>query len=207
MPMSNATTTLTQYDHLLQDGAEVAAIVIRERLRPVQGPRGAFFPPTFAGIGQGKKSDYHIDRIGPRADDPEGAARDGLIVNRCTIDSVPSQANRLEARLLRYSGTRIPRVTVSGSRVGEGSLDLLEIGHRAADAAVRYTAGNGFQQFDSAMRAYVAGDAGPLARIAPTSLVFGYWDSRGETRSKARRIIRSEIVAYNVARATKRSQY
>jgi CRISPR-associated protein Csb1 len=53
----------------------------------------------------------------------------------------------------------------------------------------------------------VRGDAGPLAHLAPTSLVFGYWDSRGETKSKARRIVRSEIVAYNVARVTKRSQY
>src|SRR5205809_1538294 len=131
-------TILTQYDHLLDDNADVAAIVIRESLRPVQGVRGVFFPPTFAGIGQGRKSDYHIDRLGPRADDPEGASRDGSIVNRCTVDSVPSQANRLESRLLRYSGKRIPKVTVSGSRVGERPLDLLEIGHRVADAAIRY---------------------------------------------------------------------
>jgi CRISPR-associated protein Csb1 len=212
MPMTNETTILTRHDHLLRDGAEVAAIVIRERLRPVQGPHGAFFPPTFAAIGQGRRSDYHIDRIGPRADDPEGASRDGVIANRCTVDSVPSQANRLEARLLRYSGTRIPRVTVSGSRVGARSIDLLEIGHRVADAAVRYTADNGFQQFESALRAFVSGDAGPLARLAPTSLVFGHWDSRDSatskaTKSKARRIIRSEVVAHNVARCTKRSQY
>jgi CRISPR-associated protein Csb1 len=212
-------TTLTKYDDLLGDGAEEAAIVIRERLRPVQGPRGVFFPPTFAGIGQGKKSDYHIDRLGPlggngRDDpgDPDKAQRDGLVANRCTVDSVPSQANRLEARLLRYSGTRIPRVTISGSGVGQRPLDLLEIGHRVADAAVRYTANNGFQPFENALRAFVAGDAGPLARLAPTSLVFGHWDSRDSatsksTKSKARRLVRSEIVAYNVARATKRSQY
>ncbi|HCF58731.1 MAG TPA: hypothetical protein DFS52_12155, partial [Myxococcales bacterium] len=69
--MSND-TTLTQYDDLLRDDADVAAIVIRERLRPVQGARGVFFPPTFAATGRGK-SDYQIDRFGPRADDPEGA--------------------------------------------------------------------------------------------------------------------------------------
>lgn len=201
-----------QHDHLLRDEADVAAIVIRERLRPVQGPRGVFFPPTFAAIGQGRKSDYHIDRIGPRADDPEGAQRGGMLANRCTVDSVPSQANRLEARLLRYSGTSIPKVTISGSRVGQHPLDLLEIGHRVADAAVRYTANGGFKPFEGALRAYLKGDAGPLARLAPTSLVFGHWDSRDSatsraTKSKARRLIRSEIVAYNVARVTKRSQY
>ena len=62
--MSNE-VKLDQYDHLLRDDADVAAIVIRERLRPVQGSRGVIFPPTFAGIGQGRKSDYHIDRLGP----------------------------------------------------------------------------------------------------------------------------------------------
>jgi CRISPR-associated protein Csb1 len=205
--MSSDTNILSRYDDFLNDEADIAAIVIRERLRPVQGPRGVFFPPTFAAIGQGKKSDYHIDQIGPRDDDPEGATREGVLANRCTVDSVPSQANRLENRLLRYSGTCIPKVSISGSRVGERSLDLLEVGHRVADAVLRYTAGNGYEPFKEALRAFVAGDSGPLARLAPTSLVFGHWDSRGGTKSKARRLLRSEIVAYNVARATKRSQY
>lgn len=213
---------LTQYDDLLKEGADVAAIVIRERLRPVQGARGVFFPPTFAATGRGK-SDYQIDRFGPRADDPEGAQKEGLVANRCTVDSVPSQANRLEARLLKYSGTSIPKVTITGSRVGHGSIDLLDVGHRVGDAVVRYSKvkvtnngkeeeRDGFEQFEAALQAYVKGDAALLARLAPTSLVFGHWDSRDSatkksTKSKARRLIRSEIVAYNVQRVTKRSQY
>lgn len=212
--MSND-TTLTQYDHLLKDDAEVAAIVIRERLRPVQGARGVFFPPTFAATRKGEKSDYQIDRFGPRADAPEGAQKDGVIANRCTIDSVPSQANRLEARLLKYSGTSIPKVTITGSRVGQGSIDLLEVGHRVGDAVVRYSKNgdkDGFEPFEAALQAYVKGDAAPLAKVAPTSLVFGHWDSRDSatkksTKSKARRLIRSEIVAFNVQKVTKRSQY
>ena len=213
--------TLTQYDDFLKDDADVAAIVIRERLRPVQGARGVFFPPTFAATGRGK-SDYQIDRFA-RADDPESAQKDGVIASRCTVDSVPSQANRLEARLLKYSGTSIPKVTITGSRVGQGALDLLEVGHRVGDAVVRYSKvkvtnngkdeeRDGFEQFEAALRSYVKGDAAPLARLAPTSLVFGHWDSRDSatkksTKSKARRLIRSEIVAYNVQRVTKRSQY
>jgi CRISPR-associated protein Csb1 len=219
--MSND-NTLTQYDDLLKDDADVAAIVIRERLRPVQGARGVFFPPTFAATGRGK-SDYHIDRFGPGADDPEGAQKEGAVASRCTVDSVPSQANRLEARLLKYSGTSIPKVTITGSRVGQGSIDLLEVGHRVGDAVVRYSKvkvtnngkdeeRDGFEQFEAALQAYVKGDAALLARLAPTSLVFGHWDSRDSatrksTKSKARRLIRSEIVAYNVQRVTKRSQY
>jgi CRISPR-associated protein Csb1 len=206
--------TLTQYDHLLKDDADVAAIMIRERLRPVQGAQGVFFPPTFAATGRGK-SDYQIDRFGPRADDPEGAQKDGVIANRCTVDSVPSQANRLEARLLKYSGTLIPKVTITGSRVQQGSIDLLEVGHRVGDAVVRYSKNgdkDGFEPFEAALQAYVKGDAGPLAQLAPTSLVFGHWDSRDSatkksTKSKARRLIRSEIVAYNVQKVTRRSQY
>lgn len=228
--MSND-TTLTQYDDLLRDDADVAAIVIRERLRPVQGARGVFFPPTFAATGRGK-SDYQIDSFGPRANDPEGAQKDGFVASRCTVDSVPSQANRLEARLLKYSGTSIPRVTITGSRVGQGSIDLLEVGHRVGDAVVRYSkttveetvknaegkdekkpvGSDGFEKFEAALQAYVKGDAAPLAKLAPTSLVFGHWDSRDSatkksTKSKARRLIRSEIVAFNVQRVTKRSQY
>lgn len=221
--MSNNDTTLKQYDDLLKDDADVAAIVIRERLRPVQGARGVFFPPTFAATRKGEKSDYQIDRFGPRADDPEGAQKDGVIASRCTVDSVPSQANRLEARLLKYSGTSIPKVTITGSRVGRGSIDLLEVGHRVGDAVVRYskvTVTNngkeeevdGFKPFEEALQAYVKGNAAPLAKLAPTSLVFGHWDSRDSatkksTKSKARRLIRSEIVAFNVQKFTKRSQY
>lgn len=215
--MSND-TTLTQYDDLLKDDASVAAIVIRERLRPVQGARGVFFPPTFAATRKGEKSDYQIDWFAPRDEDrkvPELAAKDGLIANRCTVDSVPSQANRLEARLLKYSGTSIPKVTITGSRVGQGSIDLLEVGHRVGDAVVRYSKNgdkDGFEPFEAALQAFVKGDAAPLAKLAPTSLVFGHWDSRDSatkksTKSKARRLIRSEIVAYNVQKVTKRSQY
>lgn len=209
--MSND-TILTQYDHLLNDDADVAAIVIRERLRPVQGARGVFFPPTFAATGRGK-SDYQIDWFSPRDEDrkaPELAAKEGVTANRCTVDSVPSQANRLEARLLKYSGTSIPKVTISGSRVGQGSIDLLEVGHRVGDAVVRYSKDgdkDGFEPFEAALQAYVKGEAAPLAQLAPTSLVFGHWDSRGSTKSKARRLIRSEIVAFNVQKVTKRSQY
>lgn len=210
-------TTLTQYDDVLKDDADVAAIVIRERLRPVQGARGVFFPPTFAATGRGK-SDYQIDWFSPRDEDrkaPELAAKEGVIANRCTVDSVPSQANRLEARLLRYSGTSIPKVTITGSRVGQGSIDLLEVGHRVGDAVVRYSKNgdkDGFEPFEAALQAYVKGDAAPLAKLAPTSLVFGHWDSRDSatkksTKSKARRLIRSEIVAFNVQKVTKRSQY
>ncbi|MEW6058375.1 MAG: type I-U CRISPR-associated protein Cas7, partial [Bdellovibrionota bacterium] len=40
--------------------------------------------------------------------------------------------------------------------------------------------------------------AGPLVRLAPTSLVFGVWDSRGGTAEKRPRLVRSVIRALDV---------
>jgi CRISPR-associated protein Csb1 len=58
-----------------------------------------------------------------------------------------------------------------------------------------------------AFRALVdRGDAEPLARIAPTSLVFGVWDSRA-TQAKVPRIVRSVIRAYNVREFHRSAQY
>jgi CRISPR-associated protein Csb1 len=42
------------------------------------------------------------------------------------------------------------------------------------------------------------GNAAPLAAIAPTSLVFGVWDSRGGTGEKRPRLVRSIIRAWDV---------
>jgi CRISPR-associated protein Csb1 len=50
------------------------------------------------------------------------------------------------------------------------------------------------------------GDAEPLAKIAPTSLVFGAWDSR-DTQAKLPRLIVSTIRAFNVAKLTRSAQF
>jgi CRISPR-associated protein Csb1 len=52
----------------------------------------------------------------------------------------------------------------------------------------------------------VNGDVEPLARIAPTSLVFGAWDSR-DTQARLPRLIASNILAYDVRPLTRRAQY
>ena len=70
-----------QYDHYLNNDGP-AALVIREYLMPVEGPDGVLFPATFA-AGDGFPGGYNIDG------DPNGA-------NVCLIDSVGSQANRIE---------------------------------------------------------------------------------------------------------------
>jgi CRISPR-associated protein Csb1 len=191
------------WDALLDEERGPAAIIIRERLRPAAGHGTPIAPPTFAGRRQGE-SDYHCDGV-----DPSNwvavleAVRERRAVNHCTIDSIPSQANRMESALKRFESTWIPKVTLQGAK--QQTMSLLDVGHRVADAAV--WCADGYEDFLKALEAYVDGDASPLARLAPTALVFGYWDSRGTTGGKARRLVRSEITADNVVKLGRRSQY
>lgn len=191
------------WDVILDDENGPAAIVIRECLRPAAGPLSPVAPPTFAGRGQGD-SDYNFDGEDPRNwESVLKAVSDGRVANRCTLDSIPSQANRMESGLKRFEGRHIPKVTLIGSK--HGAMSLLDVGHRVADAAL--WSADGYDDFQTALEAYVQGNALPLAKLAPTSLVFGYWDSRGTTGGKARRLIRSEIFAENVVKLSRKSQY
>src|SRR3954471_11094533 len=84
-------------------------------------------------------------------------------------------------------------------------INLLEIGHRVADGAVRYS-----KFADLASKAISAldkhGNAAELARIAPTSLVFGFWDSR-DSQFRYGRVLTSTIRATNVAVLKRSAQF
>lgn len=188
-------STLTQYDTWLAEHGP-AALVIREHLMPVEGPDGVLFPAGFApeeGADRDKskfQGGYNID-IGP----------DGK-TNVCLVDSVGSQANRIEPvfKTQKYKGL-VPQVVITA---GEKSISLLDAGHRAGDAVVRSTPLQA--EMHKAFKAVQAGDALPLAKTAPTSLVFGVWDSRN-TQAKVPRLVASTIRAYNVRRLTRSAQY
>lgn len=180
--------SVTCFDDWFKDNGP-AALVIREHLVPVEGEDGVVFPATFAAsedktFGGG----YNIDVFGE--------------TNVCLIDSVGSQANRIEPLFAKdgYS-VLVPQVVVTA---GEKKINLLDAGHRAADAIVRCSALQ--EELRSAFKADLNGDAGPLARIAPTSLVFGVWDSR-DTQCKRPRLIASTIRAYDVRKLTRSAQY
>ncbi len=51
-----------------------------------------------------------------------------------------------------------------------------------------------------------AGDASAIAKLAPTSLVFGVWDSR-DTQAKLPRIVQSVIRAWDVSELKRSAQY
>jgi len=174
---------IDQFDRWLV--AETAtALVIREHLIPAEGKDGVLFPPTFA-AGDGFPGGYNIDVF------PDGS-------NVCLIDSVGSQANRIEPLFATgdYVGL-VPQIVV---RAGKKKVKLLEAGHRAGDAIVRCSALQ--KELRDAFQAALEGNAEPLAKIAPTSLIFGVWDSR-DTQAKFPRLIASTVRAFNVRKLTR----
>ncbi|MBL9204909.1 MAG: type I-U CRISPR-associated protein Cas7 [Opitutaceae bacterium] len=180
-------TKLTQYDHYLTNSGP-AALVIREYLVPVEGADGVLFPPTFA-AGDGFAGGYNIDG------DPKGE-------NIALIDSVGSQANRIEPMFAEPDYTTlVPQVVI---KAGAKSVSLLQAGHRAGDAIVRCSALQ--QELQDAFKKVLDGDASALAKIAPTSLVFGVWDSR-DTQAKMPRLVSSTIRAFNVMKLTRSAQF
>jgi CRISPR-associated protein Csb1 len=178
---------LTRFDNFLKDDGP-AALVIREPMMSVEGPHGVIFPATFAS-GDNFAGGYNID------EDVNGE-------NVCLIDSVGSQANRMEPLFAKekYAGL-VPQIVVNA---GEKAVNLLEAGHRAGDAIVRCSSLQ--KELQDAFKAILKGNAGPMAKIAPTSLVFGVWDSR-DTQAKLPRLVASTIRAYNVQKLTRSAQF
>ena len=159
------------------------ALTLRQKLLPVEGPDAVIFPPTYAGIG------YNVDDLS-----------DGTKV--ATIDSVGAQANRLEPLFKNALSRLVPQVTIT---YDGGSVSILDAGHRLGDALVRST--SLASEANKAFSAYQnTGDASGIARLAPTSLVFGAWDSR-DTQAKVPRILQSVIRAWDVDVLQRSAQY
>jgi len=177
---------LTKFDNYLSSDGP-AALVIREHLIPVEGADGVCFPSTFADIG------YNIDYENPR--DKTGR-------NIALIDSVGSQANRIEPMFAESSYKElVPQIII---KAGEKSINLLDAGHRAGDAIARCSELQ--SELQNAFKEILKGNSLPLAKIAPTSLVFGAWDSR-DTQAKLPRLIASTVRAYNVRKLTRSATY
>jgi CRISPR-associated protein Csb1 len=217
---------LTDYDKWLEDDGP-AALVIREYLVPVEGPEGVFFPATFA-AGDGFPGGYNIDVFPSDADVGAVALAANLAYakdrdksdkytrptieqfptakNVCLVDSVGSQANRIEPLFAkdRYKHLVPQQVVSAGEGEGKKSINLLEAGHRAGDALVRSTRLH--TELAKAFKDALTGDDVPLARLAPTSLVFGVWDSRN-TQAKRPRLVASTIRAYDVRLNTRSAVY
>ena len=170
------------FDNLLTSPA-IAAIVMRQPLKPVEGDDAVIYPPTFADVG------YNIDPLGDKDS--------SMPPNVCLIDSVGSQANRMEPLFKNapYAGL-VPQVQIQvKTKEADTTVHLFDAGHRIADAVARCS--ELYDDIKSAFTQVKSGNCEPLARLAPTSLVFGVWDSRG-TQVKLPRVVRSTIRALNV---------
>jgi CRISPR-associated protein Csb1 len=181
---------LKRFDEWLVSDS-VAAIVIREPLVPVEGPDGVFFPATYAAA-----EDKKVFPGGYNIDPPEGEK------NVCLVDSVGSQANRIEPLFGKPDYAKlVPQIII---QAGENSVNLLEAGHRAGDAIVRCTTLQ--KRLQNAFKSVLRGNSFDLAKIAPTSLVFGVWDSR-DTQAKLPRLVTSTIRAFDVKKLNRSAQF
>lgn len=176
-------------DNLTSD-PEIVALTFKQKLESIEGLDVPIFPPTYPSqkSGQQSKPQYTINET-----------KDGVLI--CDIDSVQSQANRMEAVFTNELADVIPQHVV---QAGEYTVPLTELPHRIADAAIRST--DLKDDIHEGMLKFRLGDPIPLARIAPTSLIYGVWDSR-DTQVKAPRAIRSEIRAHDVSVFTRSAQY
>lgn len=181
-----------EIDALLNEDS--LALHYRQALEPVDGRDVPIFPPTYPAA---RRDESH------RHDTPYtvNPMRDGTLV--ATLDSVPSQSNRME-RCFGKDGPLqhvVPDVRV---KAGTTEKHVADLGHRIADAAIRSTCLD--EEIRAAFEAYDQGVPTLIARLCPTALIYGAWDSR-DTRVKIPRAVRSEVIARDVDVFTRSAQF
>jgi CRISPR-associated protein Csb1 len=177
-----------------------AAVRKRQLLQPAGGKGDKIFPPTYPERrGQGPRHVFERRRL------------NGKEAWCVLVDSVQSQANRLEEALLaalRDGVIALPYVAVDFRNAGLAGLTeitSLDAPHRVYDAILRDSLleGEPFMASKLGIRLAQAkpGDATALLETSPTALLFGAWHSTGEgggLGAKFPRCLVSEIVAMNV---------
>lgn len=205
------------YETLRHAVEEAAAIRRVQRLQPTGGPGDKVFPPTYPGDGDNAPPRYVFEtrRIA------------GQDVRCVLLDSVQSQANRLEEALLaalRDGRISMPYIVVDfsgqGFTVGPDTIDVSDLGeitsldapHRVFDAIIRDSEldGRPFTETDYYKRLVTAKptDAMAVFELSPTSLLFGAWNSTGQGGGLGARFARcivSEIVGVAAADAERKA--
>ena len=204
IPRFQEATMSTTLDFAMLHQAVKSAAAIRRRaiLHPAGGDGEKVFPSTYEG------GNYAT----------EERVVDGQRVPCVLLDSVPSQANRMELALLEAETSSlisIPVVEVDFSKAGlaeVGVITSLEAPHRIADAILRDSLHEGkpFRESDigKAFTNANARSATALFNYCPTALVFGMWDStgpKGGMGTKIQRAFRSEIVGIGAVAGTRTS--
>ena len=185
---------------LIEAMADHAAFRRVRRLQPAGGVGDKLFPPTYPPPPSAR-------RDAPPRHVFERRRVDGGDVWCVLIDSVQSQANRLEEALLAAAECgriEIPYVTVDFRGAGLDPLTritLLDAPHRVYDAILRDSLMDGEPFMQSApgkrLAAAKPADATALLELSPTALLFGAWHSQGEgggLGAKFPRAVVSEIM-------------
>lgn len=194
----------TLHSAITTDGA---AVRLRSRLQPAGGPGDKVFPATYA---DGKDGRAHETKYATETRVIDGERKVSVL-----LDSVASQANRMELALLgarRRDDISLPVIEVDfGERFPDlGRISSLEAPHRVYDAILRDSTHDGeafrASQIGRAVTDASARDARAMFNHCPTALVFGAWDStgpRGGLGHKFQRAISSEVVAIGCESGTK----
>jgi CRISPR-associated protein Csb1 len=193
------------YERLRQAVAgNAVAIRTRTKLQPAAGEGTKVFPPTHAG------GVYATEQ---RRLAVEGKPGETRVVDCVLLDSVQSQANRIEDALQAAIDNKqlaIPliRVDFTASELPkqiDAPITSLTVPHRLADAILRDSEVNDgvlFKDSEHARqwsRASLA-NATPIWNLCPTALVLGMWGSpeRAGVGNKFARALVSEIVGIEV---------
>ena len=191
------------YTALHQAVQSAAGLRLRLRLQPLYGAGEIVFPCTVAG---GK---YQIsNRRIPSYDSSVSCA---------ILDSVQSQANRMEDALLadiRSGNLKLPHLetdftSIEGLLKEIGKITCFEAPHRIFDAILRDSVdatGKHFPLTELGQKVTHsnAKDASAIFQVSPASLLFGSWDSTGVSGGlgeKYTRCVVSELVAINTEQA------
>lgn len=185
-------------------GGTAAAFRCVTDYQPAGGPGDKVFPSTY------ERGTYATEQ---RIDPDTGEIRDCVL-----LDSVQSQANRMESALLeeyRAGNLEIPLLVTRFDQpelLKKFTVTSLEAPHRIADALFRDSLLDGKIFRKSAKGAMLDNaevrNSTELFGLCPTAILFGLWDStgpRGGMGAKFQRAIVSEIIGYDAVAGTKTS--
>jgi CRISPR-associated protein Csb1 len=183
---------------LLNDAVDQHAAIRRvRRLQPAGGPGDKVFPPTYPGDGRNPQP-VHVF---------ENRRVDGETVECVLLDSVQSQANRLEEALLaamQAGRFAMPVIGVSfaDTPVADiGMITTLDAPHRVFDAILRDSQFGKVpfrkSPYGERLQRATMRFATALFETSPAALVFGAWNSTSEgggLGAKFPRCLVSEII-------------
>ena len=184
------------FDALTKAVSSSPAILYAANYQPTAGAGGKVYPSSYPSEKDGEPNIYASER----------RRLDGEEVPCVIIDSVQSQANRIESAISEVRSDKkieFPALEVDLSEYGHGIISTLELPHRAADAYLEHgkIAGKPFASSDlcQSLRNATPRNCSDIYKVDPVSLLFGCWFSRGNNSGKGRfsRMITSEMIAIN----------